>query len=156
LAAEFLVPAGRLQVRSSEEGWPLLRAQYFESQLIKSDAAQIIVEAVKADRVVSEAIRSVVLVLLKGSIADIQLIEDDAEMKPARRIELRNTVSFMVLNLGNALKSIGLTGMPKEIADRMKADGTDWRKGVAIQVINNLVSAPADKSVIETAEKSVR
>jgi hypothetical protein len=157
LAAEFGLPPARVRVRSSDEGWPVARAQYHEAQMLKADAAAVVVAAAKNETLVFDTLRTLALLAFRGAIADLEaMAESGDELDKRKRMALRQDASFMALNFANALRGLGLSGIAKNLDAK---DDATWQSGVLVQ-INNLVGAtvgsPAAKSVIETAEKSVR
>jgi hypothetical protein len=127
-----------------------------ELALAEADVAGVLVSAAKGETLIADKARNLVVVMISGTVADIEEI-DGSKLKPARKLALRQTASFTLLNLCQALKALGLTGMPKELQERLAAqdaNGSNWRSGMA--QLNVLIqNAPGGSVSVSKPEKPV-
>lgn len=138
LSAEFAIPEGSIKTVAADEGWPFLRAQRLEAALVKSDAASAIIQAASNDRAGLERFRTAVFVFIQDTVADVNSIRD--KFTEAKRIKLRQDASFTILNLSAALKNVGLTGIAKELRDRLdgRQEGDEWQRAAVLVQVNQL------------------
>ena len=101
-------------------------------------ATALILAAADNERAGLERFRTAVFVFIQDTVADINSIRD--KFTEAKRIKLRQDASFTILNLAQALKNLGLTGIAKELRDRMEGQkpGEDWQRANVLVQVNTL------------------
>ena len=147
LSVEFSIGESSIKTCAADEGWAMMRARRLELEMQRADAAQIIVEAAASDRAAIERFRTLAIRMVNDTLADVESIA--GEFTAAKRLNLRQTASFTILNLAQALKNVGLTGVPKELRDGLGgsgASGEAWKAAVLVQV-NQMAGAVGSVSV---------
>lgn len=140
LAEEFRVNVNTLANIAAEEGWTLQRARFFDSQLVRSDVTQALVEIARDRRETSTAVANSALVGVRRITYFVEKIPDTTAPKAA--LDLLNTASFATANFAKSLKDAGLVEIPKALSDQLgKGDNSkDFLRG-ALQQINITVQA---------------
>lgn len=137
LAEEFAINRGTIANAASDEGWPILRAQYVEGQLEKADAGQIIVKALSTDRALSQ----------KGATFGMRALDslletlDHPKMKdyaPSTKSEITNTCTFAFVNVAKGLREMGITGISKTLDQAGKESNGQWNPQLLQQINVNV------------------
>ena len=147
LSAEFSIPENSVRSIAASEGWAMLRAQRLEVEAARTDALAVVIEAAKGEKLLIDAFKSAVLVMVRDLLGNVEAIRD--EKKAARRLALNQTASFTALNLAQALKALGVVGVPKRLLEAMNESGergADWKQGALAQ-LNVLVQTAGGASV---------
>lgn len=137
LAEEFQVLRGTIANASSDEGWPILRAQYIDNQLEKADAGQIIVRALAVDRALSQKGATF------GMAAMDSLMEtlNHPKMKdyaPSTKSEITNSCTFAFVNVAKGLREMGITGISKTLDQAGKESNGQWNPQLLQQINVNV------------------
>ena len=127
LSERFSAPLSTICNAAADQGCVMMRAARIQAELARAEIGQVLISAAKDESVITSHLRSVVLVTLKDSLADLEAIRTSG--KPSSRVGLRNTISFTVANLTQALKNMGVGALPKEIRERLAGEpsGDNWK-----------------------------
>lgn len=131
LSAEFSCPVSTLHRASSAEGWAALRAQHLERQLAQSDAAGIILKAIRIDQTLITQASSVALEILE--VVSRTLAEIPPDKAPAGKMDIANTASFTLKNVLDGLKSAGILGISKTLDAEGRGSG-QWNPKLLNQI----------------------
>ena len=145
LAARFGIPLGSLSVVAADQGWALLRAQKLQRALADCDAAGALVAAAKGERLVTDRFRELAVIIIAALIVESGQLPE----KQRGKLNALQTMSFTALNIGQALKAVGIIGLPKELRDGLKAgeDGNpDGFRG-ALANLNVMIQAAGGVTV---------
>lgn len=137
LAEEFEVPISSLGAVGREENWPQMRLDRQNRALQQIKAGEIIAEAITADKVCTDRAKQAALKLYDviDSVAEA-LKEQANDIDKARKVaDMINTLSFALYNTSNALKTLGVVGMPKQLGEAgAKLPNGHWDKGLLQQI----------------------
>ncbi len=131
LAAEIGCAPGSLARLSSEQGWPALRAQHMERQLVAADASAVLLEAVKADRTILTGFTSLAIVMIAALTRCVESVEDDKA--PQTKAQALNTCAFAMKNCADGLRAVGLIGISKTL-DTGKDGNGRWNPEMLQQI----------------------
>lgn len=137
LAEEFAIPRGTVANASSDEGWPMLRAQHVEAQLEKADAGAILVKALAADRALSSKGATFGLAAI-DSLLDTLAHPKMATYSPSTKSEVTNTCSFAFVNVAKGLREMGITGISKTLDQAGKESNGQWNPQLLAQINVNV------------------
>lgn len=150
---EFGVKQATIARAASEEGWPTLRAAFLERKCKEADASAVLLAAVQVDRNVVRSVAQFALVTIARCTTAVELV--DEERAPSTKLEAYNTASFAVKNICDALRSAGITGLPKGLADNGKEDNGRWNPqmlsqlNVTIQNLHEKAASAAPTVAVE-------
>lgn len=133
LAVEIGCAPGSLARISSEEGWPALRAQHMERQLVAADASSVLLDAVRADRTILTGVTSLAIVTLAALHRCVESVKD--EKAPQTKAQALNTCSFALKNIADALRAAGIVGISRTL-DAAGKDGSNRWNPEMLQQIN--------------------
>lgn len=122
VAERFEIPVGTLGRAASEEDWPALRKKRQELALLESNAMQMLTEAAQKGTAVPGMAGEVAMVIFAGLLTHLGQMEK-ATCKPSYAVQVYQNASFCLLNTANACKSLGIVGLPKELAELGKSHG---------------------------------
>lgn len=143
LAAEFALEEGTITRASNDEGWPMLRAQAIEQSLREAGAGEIVMKALQSSR-------TIVAMGENFAVRAFQLLmrlADDLEASPLAVTTKTNTLStltFAAVNIGQAMKHMGIVGLPRELASSAQMDNGRWKPELLQQInvtLQNISSA---------------
>lgn len=149
IAIEIGCAPGSVARLSGDEGWPALRAQHMEAQLVASDASAVLLAAVKADRTILTNFTSLALVMLAALARCVESVEDDKA--PQTKAQALNTCSFAMKNTADALKAIGLIGISRTLDSGGKEANGRWDPAMLNQInvtVQNLQAAQTSGAVM--------
>ena len=145
---------------AGEEQWPQARLKRQQLALEKANAGQIIAEAISAEREVIDKAKSLAIKLLSAVELAIEQVAAlaDSEGKEKKMLDLANTASFCLLNTSNAMKALGVVGLPKALNDAGKSGNGQWDKQLLQQInvtVQGLTASETQRKVdiVETAPK---
>lgn len=132
MSKEFNVPLNTVKNWAASENWQKMRLSAQEKLAEKSDALAIMLRAVKIDQRVVEAFANVVL--LGFEQMSRVLLDIKPENAASSRAQTINTVMFAAKNAADGCKTMGLVGLPKELAGAGKEDNGRWNPGLLSQI----------------------
>ncbi len=132
LEEEFGVKNNTIARCASEEGWPMLRASFLERKVKESDASAIILAAVQVDRGLVRSVANFALVTIARCTTAVELV--DESKAAATKLDAYNTATFAVKNICDSLRSVGIVGLPKGMADNGKEDNGRWNPQMLQQI----------------------
>lgn len=146
LAERFSIPINSVCSVASEEGWALTRSRRLERALADSDVADVLVSAARGERMITDKFRELALVV----VAALVIESGQLPAKQAGRVRVLQALTFSALNMGQALKAVGVIGLPKELRDRLDSsasagDGDGFKR--ALMNLNVMVQAGGKVSV---------
>lgn len=145
LTREFGCTLDRVRKAASDEGWPTLRAQFLDQQLVQGDAAIALLKAAKVDTLVVNRFSSTALEVLTQLDHVVQTINQKGAA--ASRASVLNTVTFALNNLASAMHRVGCVGLPKALKDQADLGNGRWNPQMlsALNVtVQNIVGAAAN------------
>ena len=155
LAEEFGLSSAIVARVANDEQWALARQKAQDKALQSARAGEVIMEAIGAENATVEQLRRAALSILLGVEQAgqhlVKLMADPANLR--KGLDMANTASFTLANTANALKTVGVIGIPKELANAGKSANGQWDKGL-LQQINVTVQGLQQPTVSSTAQRS--
>jgi hypothetical protein len=136
LAERYGVSTSLVSRMAREEDWPNLRLKKQAVALQQIKAGEIIAQAVTASSLAIKRAEKVALDLfaaLEDTIGSIRGIVND-EKSARKAFDMLNTASFAFSNTCQGLKTLGVVGLPKELANAGKSANNQWDKGLLQQI----------------------
>lgn len=153
LADEFQVARSTITSASSDEGWPILRAQYLETALTNSGAKEIIINALSCAKAIVDAAATFGLVMFQ-SLGEVVNDPKFAGNAPSTRAEVLNTCSFAAANTARAMRELGVVGFAKALNQGGKEANGQWNPEMLNQinvVVQNLQTPPKAETPVAPA-----
>lgn len=156
LSERFGVNKGLVGRIGLEENWPEMRLKRQQAALQAINAGQVIAEAITAERQIVDKAKQVTSTIMEAVNGVAQtLVSMSNDQANVRKVsDIANTLSFTISNLCNAMKALGVVGLPKALNDAGKSGNGQWDKQLLQQInvtVQGLTSAPAK---VETETKS--
>lgn len=147
MADKFAVARSSISNASSDEGWPIIRANYLDAQIQASGAREIILSALSCAKAIVDAGTNFGLVMLQELTA---VVQDGALATRAAstRADVLNTCSFAAANTARAMKDLGVVGFAKALSDEGKGGNGQWNPQMLQQInltVQNLTAQAAAK-----------
>lgn len=124
LAKEFNVPFGTVAYHGAGECWPVLRNEYYDTQLRQADAKAIVLEVVRGDHVITKRYLSLAIASLEKMETTVARLAE--EKSASTNAQTLNTVMFAAKNLSDALHNVGVIGAGKILKQAGKEDNGRW------------------------------
>ena len=160
LAERYGVSTSLVSRMAREEDWPNLRLQKQAVALQQIKAGEIIAQAVTASSLAIKRAEKVALDLfaaLEDTIGSIRGIVND-EKSARKAFDMLNTASFAFSNTCQGLKTLGVVGLPKELANAGKSGNGQWDKSLLNQInltINGLTGQVSGQDSGQVKDRSV-
>lgn len=138
LSAEFAVPLATVQQVASTEGWSIARLSRASAALERANAAEKLAEAAALQHGLASRVSDVALQTLDAlgkTLSDLA----DKDLAPSTRAGVVQQVSFSIGNVANALKSLGVVGLPKALMDTL-TDGKGKADPQTLQAALNQIN----------------
>lgn len=133
MAEEFAIARSTISSASSDEGWPLLRAQYLDAQLQASGAKEIILNALSCAKAIVDAASTFGLVMFQN-LSEVVNDQKLAGLAASTRAETLNTCSFAAANTARAMRELGVVGFAKGLAMEGKEANGRWNPEMLQQI----------------------
>ena len=136
LAEEWGVSSAIVARTANDQQWAISRKRAQDEALQAVNAGSVIMEAISADKETVEQLRrSAISTLIAVEQAGQHLLSVLADPKNLRKgLDMANTASFTLSNIANALKTVGVVGIPKALSDAGKSGNGQWDKGLLQQI----------------------
>jgi hypothetical protein len=113
-----------------------------EAELVKADASAVILEAVKADRTIVHGITSFAITMIASLSRCVESVKE--ENSASTKAQALNTASFAMKNLAEALKHVGIVGLPRGLANEGAQGGNGKWDAKILNQINLTVQQAKD------------
>lgn len=155
LSEEYGVSCAVVARVANDQQWAICRKRAQDAALQAVNAGSVIMEAISADKETVEQLRrSAISTLIAVEQAGQHLLTLMSNPVNLRKgLDMANTASFALSNIANALKTVGVVGIPKALSDAGKMDNGRWDKGL-LQQINVTVQSLQQPVVSTTAQRS--
>lgn len=154
LASEFGIASETVTKASNDEGWPMLRAQRMEQSLREAGAGEIVQRALQSSRAIvaqgeTFAVRTFQLILRL-----IDEVEGKTDLAVTTRANTLNTLTFAAVNVGQAMKHMGIVGLPKELANSAETANGRWKPELLQQInvtLHNISQAKGETPAVSVS-----
>lgn len=151
LATEFGISRSTLSNASSDEGWPVLRAQFMDAQLEKAGASEILMKAIRGAKANVDRGATFGLMALDG-LCDILSHPKMAAYSPSTRAEVTNTCTFAFVNIARGLRELGVVGISKTLDEAGKERNGQWDPKLLQQInvtVQNLTGKAESAAAVD-------
>ncbi len=145
LSESFRVPLSTVCSTAADEGWVLQRSRYLEKVALACGATEAIIDLAKGNREVASTFINFALVGVKRLTKVVESIEEGT--KARAESDIIQNCAFAAANFAKSLKELGITVIPKELADGLGSGSgsRDFLKS-ALQQINVSVNVAQGKA----------